>query len=316
MYHPYYRGKQYELIAIRETAAICGRAGFTPIVEPVRRSLLSLERAVEALEQEGGRCVVVVNPMHGIWSTSPSDLITELREWPIRHSGCSFAIVASGRTSRDDLVGLSDQLSSFGDLVLVHYGYTEPSQLAELVEAGKLPVRQHVFIESEASRLYRRQFEGLESVLVRDGFEKKNNRDYEKEEHFSDLHETYRQDGVSGFGDFSIVGDYYSETGGPAYAVAIHITFIDARRFNDMFVYHFKSDRDASPTDPAGKFYEALAKLVREVSSGESPVLRTNAIEEFFDLYDRRHYPGLGYVKKLSMMHHVETLATSMRDTS
>ena len=30
---------------------------------------------------------------------------------------------------------------------------------------------------------------------------------------------------MDGFGDFLIVGDDYSDTGGPAYAVAIHLTF-------------------------------------------------------------------------------------------
>jgi hypothetical protein len=31
---------------------------------------------------------------------------------------------------------------------------------------------------------------------------------------------------MDGFGDFLIVGDDYSESGGPAYAIAIHLTFI------------------------------------------------------------------------------------------
>ena len=41
MYYPYFRGKQYELISIRETFA---SSGFVPIIEPVKESLGALEK--------------------------------------------------------------------------------------------------------------------------------------------------------------------------------------------------------------------------------------------------------------------------------
>ena len=39
---------------------------------------------------------------------------------------------------------------------------------------------------------------------------------------------------MDGFGDFLIVGEDYSEAGGPACAVAIHLTFIDPDQNNSM----------------------------------------------------------------------------------
>ena len=39
MYHPYFRGKQFELLCIREMAPILKQADFRPIVEPVRDNL-------------------------------------------------------------------------------------------------------------------------------------------------------------------------------------------------------------------------------------------------------------------------------------
>src|SRR3546814_6797061 len=77
-------------------------------------------------------------------------------------------------------------------------------------------------------------------------------------EEFSDLHVTYGDHGMAGFGDFLIVGDVYSEGGGPAYAVAIHLTFIDPDKDDVMYIYHFVSDTKDTPTDPAGKFAQAL----------------------------------------------------------
>ena len=119
---------------------------------------------------------------------------------------------------------------------------------------------------------------------------------------------------MDGFGDFLMVGDAFSETGGPAYAVAIHITFINPNEDDQMFIHHFVSDRTDTPTDPAGKFSEALEKLAAEVEQSDTLVTRTEAVEEFIELHHRGHFPGLGYVKKLSMRHHIATLAEYFDD--
>lgn len=157
--------------------------------------------------------------------------------------------------------------------------------------------------------LYRRHFRGRPRVLVGDGFEQKRNADYQLVDAFSDLHVTYSDRGMDGYGDFLTVGDNYSEGGGPAYAVAIHLTFIDPDQDDAMFIYHFKSDTNDTPIDPAGKFSQALSKLVALLESGESKLFETKAITEFRDLYERGHFPGLGYIKKLSIKHHLETLS-------
>lgn len=114
---------------------------------------------------------------------------------------------------------------------------------------------------------------------------------------------------MDGFGDFLIVGDDFIEGGGPAYAVAIHLTFIDPDQDDAMQIYHFVSDRQDTPKDPAGKFGEALAKMIDTLNSGFSKILETSAVKEFRNLHERGHFPGLGYTKKLSMNHHIETLA-------
>jgi hypothetical protein len=119
---------------------------------------------------------------------------------------------------------------------------------------------------------------------------------------------------MDGFGDFLIVGDEYSETGGPAYAVAIHITCIDQNQDDEIWVHHFISDRVDTPTDPAGKFAEALAHFIEELNDDDTMISETDAIREFRDLHERGHFPGLGYVKKLSMQHHIEMLAKYFED--
>src|SRR5271165_3309012 len=65
MYHPYFRGKQYELITVRETARMLKTAGFRPIIEPVRETLRGLQKALDAVVDVNGRAIVIVNPHHG-----------------------------------------------------------------------------------------------------------------------------------------------------------------------------------------------------------------------------------------------------------
>ena len=101
----------------------------------------------------------------------------------------------------------------------------------------------------------------------------------------------------------------YTEGGGPAYAVAIHLTFIDPDADEVMYIYHFVSTTKDTPTDPAGKFAQALDKLVKKLDGGTSHLFDSSAIKEFRDLHKKGHFPGLGSVKKLSMNHHIETLA-------
>jgi hypothetical protein len=49
MYHPYFRGKQYELITVKEMAPFLAECDFRPINEPVRSEFGGLQRALDAV---------------------------------------------------------------------------------------------------------------------------------------------------------------------------------------------------------------------------------------------------------------------------
>lgn len=310
MYHPYFRGKQFELLAIRDSASLIASAGFTPVIEPVRESLGGLERTLQALVAAGAQAIVVVNPRHGHFSVS-GDGITAMLERDYRDNDAIQAgILLQSETTLDEATTLL--ATHPGDQVAVlHAGFMDARGIADALGQRMGTVR-NLFIEDQANKLYRRHFANSTRILVGDGFEgqrRQRNADYGEVDRFSDLHVTFSEDGMDGYGDFLTVGDNFSEGGGPAYAVAIHLTFIDPAQDDAMFIYHFVSDSNDTPTDPAGKFAQALAKLVRKLDSGTSNLLETSAIVEFRDLHQRGHFPGLGQVKKLSMVHHLETLA-------
>jgi len=309
MYYPYFRGKQFELITIREMAGVMAQAGFVPIIEPVKEALRGLHKALQTVCDASGKAVVIVNPYHGDHQENGSS-ITEL----LQQEFSSNPAISAGILLRDDM-SLQDASSLYAahaahDPIFVHAGFSEQKALAEEL-GSQLTASRHIFIEKHASTLYRKPFANARRVLIRDGFERLKNSEYARIpfEEFSELHLTFSELGMEGFGDFLMVGDSYSEGGGPAYAVAIHLTYIDPTRDDVMYVYHFVSTTNDTPTDPAGKFGQALEKLIKKLDAGDSKLLETSAIKEFRDLHAKGHFPGLGYVKKLSMNHHIETLA-------
>jgi hypothetical protein len=308
MYYPYFRGKQYELIAIRENAERMSHASIVPIIEPVKQNVSGLRRALEALLEQNIRFVLIVNPQCGeLCDIDPAHINDVINDTLSEYRNFSLGYIVSQDTPLQDVTRFCN--TSIHPVTIVHSGYQRGRELADaLVNLNK--VTEHIFIEESCSKLYRKHFAGKIRVLIRDGFIKRKNREHPDVEHFSDLHITYKEENVEGFGDFLIVGDEYSESGGPAYAIAIHLTFIDPNEDDDMFVKHYVSDRTNSPVDPGGKFLEALQKLADDVNINNSRIYQSEAVKEFVKCHKRGHYPGLGYVKKLSMQHHIELMAT------
>lgn len=314
MYHPYFRGKQYELITIRESASVFKEANFRPIIEPVRETLSGLEKALGTIVEVDGSAIVVVNPHHGELSGQGKPLTELLKDKFLDLPGIAAGILLKKSTTVDEAMASYNEHAAHAP-VFIHAGFSEAKALSEKLG---LPTKDqsHIFFDQYCGKLYQKHFKGAYRVLLKDGFDRKRNRDYELVEPFSDLHATFQDEGMDGFGDFLIVGDEFSETGGPAYAIAIHLTFIDPSQDDSMFIYHFVSDRQDTPKDPAGKFAEALAKMMEVLNTGESNILETDAVKEFRMLHEQGHFPGLGYVKKLSMNHHIETLANYFKSAA
>ncbi|MBP0716079.1 sce7725 family protein [Burkholderia sola] len=308
MYHPYFRGKQFELITIREMAKLLAESGFVPIVEPVREALSGLERTLKTVCDEGGRAIIIVNPDYGDHADDGANISELLRGGFLEEEGIAAGILLKDTMTVEAALEYYEQHNAHNP-VFVHAGFTESKALAAKL-GQNLADTQHVFFEKYCGKLYWRHFKDCRRVLLRDGFERRRNADHPEVEPFSDLHVTYEDEGMDGFGDFLMVGDDYSEGGGPAYAVAIHLTYIDPDKDDVMYIYHFLSTTNNTPTDPAGKFAQALEKLIAKLDSGKSKLFEGEAIAEFRELHAKGHFPGLGYVKKLSMKHHIETLAS------
>lgn len=280
---------------------------FVALIEPVKESLGGLERTLNCVCEANGRAVVIVNPHHGDLAED-GDGIGELLEGGFSdYPQIEAGILLKENTQLEEVeafIARHDDAS----LAFIHAGFSDAAGLVAVI-GGRAHEGRHVFFEPHCGKLYRKHFAGAQRLLLRDGFKKRRNADQPPIETFSDLHVTFEEEGMNGFGDFLIVGDEYSESGGPAYAVAIHLTFIDSDKDNQMYIYHFVSRRKDTPTDPAGKFAEALDAMMKKLAEPNSMIFESTAVAEFRALHAKKHFPGLGYVKKLSMKHHIETLA-------
>jgi hypothetical protein len=264
---------------------------------------------VKVLDEKGVNCALIVNPKIGEKPVQASNILKELIDYSFKdYQNISIGYILHAESKLTNLIKLLKKYSTFNFSIL-HYGYTNGKEAVNAIKDYD-NIKSHVFIDGFAGKLYQRHFkkDGIKRVLIRDGFKPQmKNSLYPPSEHFSELHITFREEGMDGFGDYLIVGDNYSETGGPAYAVAIHLTYLDTD--DDMSIYHFISDHTDSPTDPGGKFLEALEKLVIAVKKPRSLIFKSSACFEYLELHKKKHYPGLGYVKKLSMQHHIELIA-------
>ncbi|EAM9236031.1 sce7725 family protein, partial [Salmonella enterica] len=78
MYFPLLRGKQYELIALKELSTIVPNDLFKPIIEPVRKNLKQLEVAVKLLNKNKIIPIIIVNSEIGELKGNTNNFINNL----------------------------------------------------------------------------------------------------------------------------------------------------------------------------------------------------------------------------------------------
>ena len=313
MYFPYFRGKQFELILLRDEAQFLACNNAVPIVAPVRTAFNQLDRTLEALNDEECDHIAVANPRAGDYSSAPQPLIEHLVE---KQQENPHLIVAVRLDSTTDfsLVQAIITHSNLKRYALIHNDYPDPSGLQDLIHQAVTQPEYNIFL-NQASRLYKTKF-STQSVLIEDGFHQMRNRDYPQCDYFSDLYITYRDAGFDHFGDYLTVGEPYTDGGGPAYAVAIHLTYIDTNNDRTLWLRHFVSETNDTPGNPGLKTQEALNKLAEFTQDHPDIIHKTTALNELLRLQREGHYPGLGILKKLSMQHHLHIVEYAKKERS
>ena len=300
MYFPYLRGRQFELIALRELVEKGVLSNkITPIIEPVKLSP-TLIKTIEAYGKKSKQLAIITNPRVGSFSSDAK----EEKNKKLKES-LSACLKDNDNILYMNLLRAGSEPEKFIKKYADNMGTI-------CINKDAVPIYESYFSETDVKYNlipdesgFRRKIR-KNRVLLADKFNKQErNNDYIEidDEPFSEDHLYYLDDGYVGFADYSVVGEEYNETGFAPYAVAIHIVYFDIDE--SLRVKHFVSDSNDDISDPAGKFQEALSKLVEWNAEKK---LDTVAMKEFEDLYRREAYPGLGTVKKLSIMHHLELI--------
>lgn len=130
MYYPYFRGKQFELLAIRDTANVMAEAGFTPIIEPVREALNGLERTLKTIKENDGKAIVIINPACGDHSSDGQSIAQLLKNEFSNYKNISVGILLDKSMT---IVKVDNLLHSdlVHEVTFIHAGFDEPKALHE-----------------------------------------------------------------------------------------------------------------------------------------------------------------------------------------
>lgn len=308
MYFPYLRGKTFELGALKEVAPNLNPKNIAPIIEPVQKSNNPLKTAIIALNAHGVIPHIILNPEVGELTSVPfEDMfedISDAKTKPvfvpcirINKANAKVALTFVNQLHKDN-IRFSLYIQEMIDFDISGWVNLSCANIIKNLDS---------YSSDFANSL-------KNTVLVSAPFPKKNrNADYDEDpKHFSDAHLTYTKPVVTnqiGFGDFLIITDKWDPSkGGPAYVVALHLTYI-SNQDSIMYIKHCKSTSDSkTQLNTAKKFQEALAALVA-FANGESSVDKTTLGYKGLESLIGKPLPHLGVPKKLSMMHQMETLS-------
>lgn len=297
MYIPYLRGKQYELSALKSLIdeGLISRNYITPVIEPVSNAR-GFASSMDYFEEADFPVYTVINPQVGAFETFTGG-------HPI-HDQDSHQYEAI-LMNNVDLPYFSQVIDSDANLIAV-YNRTEDLNSYSALSSHNLNPNLHLV---NHSLRYSRVIDPNEQIgLLRDCFVRQDrNSDYagNEDEFFSEDHLYYSEEGYVAFSDYSTLSAEYQDGGFAPRAVAIHIVYFDNE--DKLRIKHFVSDTNSDISNPAGKFSEALHKLVLW-ARGLEDKNQSAGLNNFIELYNESRYPGLGIVKKLSIMHHLEIM--------
>ncbi|MDZ4169596.1 MAG: sce7725 family protein [Coriobacteriia bacterium] len=302
MYMPYLHGKQEELFSVIELGALGPLV--VPIIKPVNLDGANVRRIARIAAVT--RLAVITNSDKGRPGQMPTYAasVAALADQAITPYAANVfpAFELRGNSTLPQLTVFATEYAG-RTCVLIHKSHTfDPTALATAMVPFAVPP-VHVFVEpGVASNAY----VGLPSaarVLVRDGFDAcQRNSDYPRQSAFDDLAYQYRARSFDGFGDFCMIGDRYSSGGGPALAVALHVTEDTGQA---LLMNHFVSV--SVGVDVPTMYFEAVDDLAANVGIPPRAGMGTLGIASYLASSTARNYSGLGPAKRWGAMHHIET---------
>ncbi len=310
MYYPYLRGKQFELLALREFSnEYKNNSKIVPIIEPVKKQVNGLNAAALSMIENGMKFAVILNPSDGDYKHTGVDndilmsltALTDDRDnwipaYIYKHNGKTLL----DHAKQNNLLNLMIIFPSGADV--------NDEELMEFLSKDEVAFVVSGNLSNNRSARGRLLSLGKALISLEDRFnERPRNADYanEVDEIFSEDFAYYQDDRLAGFADFTPMAKDFIEGGMLPYAIAIHLTY--QKSDDQIFVHHFVSDNNFDQSNIRGKFHEAAVKIAPFFNN--NGLYHTSAVDELIRRADSDDgYPGLGYIKKLSVKNHLELI--------
>lgn len=315
MYLPYLRGRQNELLCLKELLEADKLSPkVIPIIEPVRFSSTFFATLSKFLEKNHP-VIVVRNPKVG----SFRDELVEMRQ---------KIEAETDEKKKEKLKLIVDGYQQVWNDEQIQRAYIVGDDVIAKIQNNKINAQDTIMINLDRGNYHYYEEYGEEIfgkytvvpkggdfedivedniIVLDDSYHKaKRNMDYieRPDETFSRNHLVYKKRGFAGFSDFSIVGKEFEESGFAPVAIAIHIMYFGARE--EVKIHHFVSDTHERYSDPARKFEEAMIRLKEWEYFSDIP--KTMGLNQLLECYDMGKFPGLGVIKKYSLMHHIQMM--------
>jgi len=304
MYYPYLRGKQFELIALREFAVSYNNYKVTPIIEPVKTAFNSMILAISAMKNKGLKFALILNPQVGDIIGQTQIIETELASVLADRTAWSPSFIVNNTNHRQIFTHITDQ--NYQDVFLICNDNldTSATSLAQIIQMDNVT---HIIINAGNSRLKRLANRSNKSVIrLDDNFNpQRKNSDFLNvpEEMFTEEYNFFEDDGYNGVSDYTVLPSEFIDGGMLPYAIAIHWTY--EKSSDSVWIRHFVSDTNDDNSNIQGKFAEASRKAVAFFNSNN---IINHAVEELKRYVREGQYPGLGVIKKLSIKNHIELM--------
>lgn len=310
MYFPFLRGKRHEFFCLQALKGIIRRnENIIPIIEPIEVNELTVNY-FEKLQKSNIPYIIITNPSVGGCVKDPSRIYDSIVSKLDLSRKVYLAFIIDGKTTKKQLTNFINAYYSCKKCFIHLDMYNNIDEYFSLIDSCD-NTYFHILNNINTSSNYKKRITKKygKTVILEDGFKKQpKNADYPDESYFSDLMFTYKDDGYIGYSDYLTIGSKFDSKGMTPYAVAIHYSHSEFKDDTEYIcIKHFVSDRKETQKDPAGKFLEALNKLINFINS--TPYINTIGTEDFKELYRTKHYPGLGKIKEISMKHHIELLS-------
>ncbi|MDE5999038.1 MAG: sce7725 family protein [Bacteroidaceae bacterium] len=311
MYYPYLRAKQYELKALREfSVEHPEQDSITPILEPVKQQPNALNLAIGEMLNNRLKFALILNPKDGdfkhptvlfdAWSQN-IQLMDEKEGW--------IPAFLYSRRNADEISSMIDEHRLENVMIIFRTCMDMDDESAwGIINNQSIGYVVNSFGSTISRRLRSRLKEtGKQIIKLDDCFKSRvRNADYalEVDELFSEEPFFYAEEGnLDGYSDYTTLPSEYIEGGMLPYALAIHLSY--RKNEEQLYVHHFVSDSNETNSDIRGKFREAA----RKVAPFYKGKVQTEAVKEIIEkANDSEGYPGLGYLKKLSVKNHLELI--------